>query len=289
MFRLVLFIITLLPFTSYSQQKPIIIWEQLHSHPSPMVKDLLLRALELSYGTDFKIELSSPMEQQRALNLLSTKSDLLDIAVFAPTVKRERNAIPVRIPVTGMLLSYRICLINIKSEITDYDVYDQTQLRNLTIGQHRDWPDTAVFQHNGFNVLTSSIYQLLFKQLSGKRFDCFARGANEIEQELERHPQMDLMIEPSIMFYYPQPLFYFVNKDKPELAQSIKKGLNKMLENGEYEDIYLKYYQTTLNDLGLHQRYKISLTNPIVSFETLEAIEDFNKKYPEFNILGLHY
>lgn len=42
----------------------------------------------------------------------------------------------------------------------------------------------------------------------------------------------------------------------------------------------------------LHQRYKISLNNPIISFKTIEPIEPiekFNKQYPESNILGQNY
>lgn len=39
----------------------------------------------------------------------------------------------------------------------------------------------------------------------------------------------------------------------------------------------------------LHQRYKISLNRPIISFKTIEPIEKFNKQYPEVNILGQNY
>ena len=49
------------------------------------------------------------MEQGRVIKQL--QNNRVDIAVFAPNEHREQLAIPIRIPVTGSLLSYRICLI----------------------------------------------------------------------------------------------------------------------------------------------------------------------------------
>ena len=98
-------------FSSTVVTQPIVVWDQLLTHPNSMVPELLKRALQVTnkeYGS-YQLIPSEAMEQGRVIKQL--QANRVDVAVFAPNGKREQLAIPVRIPVTGSLLSYRICLI----------------------------------------------------------------------------------------------------------------------------------------------------------------------------------
>ena len=175
------------------------------------------------------------MEQGRALRELSKMdSSRLDLAHFAPTIEREKQAIVIRIPLIQGLLGYRLCLIKDGDQHKFSKITNKEQwlASNLTIGQHQNWPDTLVLKDNGLMVKTSYKYKLLFQQLVKHRFDCFARGANEIVYEQRAHQDLGLIIEKKLMLHYPFPLFFFVNKNNPDLAKRLEQGLSKLIENG---------------------------------------------------------
>jgi ABC-type amino acid transport substrate-binding protein len=243
----------------------VVVWNQLLTHPNSMVPELLKRVFQVTteeYGA-YRFIPSEPMEQGRAIRQMELEGHL-DVGLFAPNEKRRNSAISVPIPVTGSLLSYRICLIrkgekqrfeNIKSL---EDLIDS----GLLIGQHQTWSDTNILRANRLELWTTHKYSLLFKQLLAKRFDCFSRGANEVLQEYYAHGYKGLEIEQSFIIHYPLPLYYFVNKAKPLLAERIQKGMTILIESGEYQHMFNYYFSDTVKLLNLPKRNILNLENP---------------------------
>ena len=251
--------------------QPIVVWNRLLTHPNPMVSELLHRALEVTtdeYG-DFQLISSEIMEQGRVIRQMSN-SPHIQIAVFAPNKEREENAIAIRVPVTGTLLSYRICLIR-EGHQSDFNSVNslQTLINSpLKIGSHQDWPDAQIMQENGLTLWKGKKYELLFAQLEAGRFDCFSRGANEIMQEYHSHADKVLQIEQNLIIYYPLPFYYFVNKSNPELALRLTRGLTILKNNGEYEAMFKDKFDGTLKKLAMNNRKTIELRNPLLTIET---------------------
>lgn len=263
--------LALLSFMPLLSAQPIVVWNRLLAHPNPMVSELLRRALEVTrdeYG-DFQLISSEIMEQGRVIRQMSNSSHI-QIAVFAPNKEREKNAIVVRIPVTGTLLSYRICLIREGHQSDFNSVNSLETLINspLKIGSHQDWPDTQIMQANGLTLWEAKKYELLFAQLEAGRFDCFSRGANEIVQEQHSHADKALQIEQKLIIYYPLPFYYFVNKNNPELALRLSKGLTILKDNGEYEAMFKEKFGKTLKILAMQNRKIVELSNPLLTIET---------------------
>ncbi len=265
----------------YAKQT-ITVWDQLLVHPNSIVPQLLIKALDVTkaeYG-DYELIASEPMEQGRVIRFLA-QSPHIDVAVFGPNKFRETAAIPVRFPVTGTLLSYRVCLIQQgkQSLFNGIANLDQLVKSKLVIGQHQDWPDTSIMEANGLTLWKSTKYAILFDQLSVGRFDCFSRGANEIVQELQTHPNKGLAIEDNMLIYYPFPLFYFVNKANPKLAERIELGLNRVYQSGEYNKMFSDQFGAALTQLHLAQRNAIELTNPQLTKETEQAMLKFKAQF----------
>lgn len=246
----------------------VIVWNQLISHPNSMAPELLKRVFEVTseeYGA-YRFIPSEPMEQGRAIRQMELEGHL-DIGLFAPNEKRRNSAIAVPIPVTGSLLSYRICLIR-KGEQNKFN--DIKSLENLLdsellIGQHQTWSDTNILRSNGLELWTTHKYSLLFEQLLAKRFDCFSRGANEVLQEYYANGYKGLAIEQSFVIHYPLPLYYFVNKARPVLAERIEKGMTMLLESGEYQLMFNYYFSETVKSLNLSSRTLLTLKNPLLT------------------------
>ncbi|WP_019614588.1 transporter substrate-binding domain-containing protein [Psychromonas ossibalaenae] len=259
---------------SLAKNNEIVLWNQTASD-SGIIWDTLYRALEITkddYG-EYQLITSSPMEQDRALRELVNAR--IDLGHFIATEEREKQAIAVRIPILQGLYGYRLCLIkeDNQEKFTGINSKQQWIEKNITISQHHNWPDTKILESNGITVKTTFKRDLLFQQLSMKRFDCFARGINEINTELSNHSSLGLAIEKNIVLHYPFPLFFFVSPDKPLLAERLQLGLTRLYQNGVTEQLFEYYYRKLINELGLEQRKFIELQNPTLSQQTINVLK----------------
>ncbi len=64
------------------------------------------------------------------------------------------------------------------------------------------------------------------------------------------------------MLFYPYPVYYFVTKNKPELAIDIKKGLKIALDDGSYKALFLERQNKNIKKGNLKSRTLITLKNP---------------------------
>ncbi|PKF63049.1 hypothetical protein CW745_06415 [Psychromonas sp. psych-6C06] len=273
----------LILFSRFALSQSIVVWDQLLTHPNSMVPELLKRALEVTedeYGK-YHILPSEAMEQGRVIKQMQINR--VDIAVFAPNEKREKIAIPIRIPVTGSLLSYRICLIQPEkqAQFEKLNSLESLITHNVIIGQHQNWPDTKIMEANGLTLWKANKYSLLFDLLASKRFDCFSRGANEVVQEFYTHGYKGLVIENHLIIYYPLPLYYFVNLAKPKLAERLAKGLDILQKNGEYEAMFSAKFGETLQYLNMDNRIIIELENPLLSEPTRKQMQEGKDYYDQ--------
>jgi len=256
----------------------IIVWQHTIDYPNKILMSILLQAFEETreeYG-DYEIISSSPMEQRRAVSKLSKRyKDTLDIAHLASNVSREKNATAIRIPLISGLSGYRVCLIKPSNQSKFTNIKNKQDFidKGITIGQQQDWPDTKILTSNGIDVQTSYKYSLLFRQLDKQRFDCFLRGVNEISDEVEQNSNTHFVIEDNLLFYYPLPLFFFVNNNRPEIIERLTKGLSKLKEQGVLADLLAENFQQKMHQLHLNNRTLIRLDNPILPKESLQSIE----------------
>jgi len=271
---------------SYAQVTKVIVWESLYNNPTPILMDSLHRALELTvpeYG-DYEIIVSSKMEQGRSLlEIANHKKSKLDITSLAPTIESEKVAIPIRIPVLSGLMGYRLCLIKENHQQRFDNIKNKQQLieKKITIGQHKDWPDTTILRANGITAHTTHKKNLLFQQLSRERFDCFSRGTSEIYAEYLQYQNKGLRIEKELILYYPLPVFFFVNKSRPLLAERVQLGLERLIASGEMDDIVQRTFLPIISVLKLTERTVIDLHNPTLSDATLKAIESPIQRFRE--------
>jgi len=66
---------------------------------------------------------------------------------------------------------------------------------------------------------------------------------------------------------YPFPLVFYVNPAKSSLAERVKKGLNKIIANDEFETLFGHYHGDVMQRLNLRKREIFTLTNPLLPIE----------------------
>lgn len=236
---------------------------------SPQVRALVELAFEKTpeYGP-FYISRSLEMAQGRVVRELEKKSSsLVDIANLATSNEREDSLLVIPIPIDGGLLGFRVCVV-LKETLPRFaDIRSIADLHRagLRIGQGSHWPDTPILQVNGVPVVTHSRYEILFRMLLNKRFECFARGVSEVLYDLELENNEDLVIEPNLVIAYPMPSYFFVRQRDHETAQRLQLGMERAIHDGSFGQYLNRFYGRAVAALSLGNRHILVLDNPFLS------------------------
>jgi len=253
----------------YNQREP---W-------SEYIVELLTEALARAPGAepDHLHWLDLRMNQDRAFTLLRS-TEALDVYWSMTSAAREQGVIPVRIPLLKGLLGYRVLIIRKDAADRFKRIKTLDDLKSISIGQGLDWPDTRIMSASGLHVVTSGSYETLYNMLKAGRFDGIALGANEVDDELAKQNDPDLMIEKTVAIAYPAPVFFFVTPRKKALAERIEKGLRIMMEDGSFNAIFDKRWRKSLIENNTKDRLIFHLPNPMQSPQTAEMI----RQHPEY-------
>ncbi|MFZ4874557.1 substrate-binding periplasmic protein [Janthinobacterium sp. Mn2066] len=208
------------------------------------------------------------MVQTRAMLEIELGTGSADIVWTMTSRAREAQLLPVRIPLDRGLLGWRVALVGAAQPQLLRHARTLADLRTLSAGQMRDWPDTAILQDNGLRVEASSNYEGLFQQLAIGRIDYFPRSVIEAEQELASHAHLPLAIDPYLVMRYPSAMYFFVSKQRPELARDLETGLEKALADGSFRQLFLQHFGKVIQRLRLDQRRVLELHNAGLPPET---------------------
>lgn len=226
--------------------------------------DLALRASDKTY---ILTPSAYDYEQKRALSDLATGKNL-DVSWSMTSTDRESMLLPIRIPIFKGLIGWRIPLINSNNPMLFANSQTAKDIQPFKAGQMHDWPDTPILEWNGMTVFRSSTYAGLFKMLAMGRIDYFPRSVIEISREYEANKTMQIKIDEDILIYYPTAFYYFVSKDRPELASAIENGLEIMIKDGRFDKLFAHYHSDFINEAKLDQRKVLELKNPLLPAKT---------------------
>lgn len=245
-------------------------------YPRPLAGDefrpryplaLLQLALDRA-GSDLRLEASEHhMEQQRALLSLE-QGEAVDVVWTMTSIEREQRLLPVRIPLDKGLYGWRIALLRADRAQLLSDVRTLEDLRKLRAGQGHDWPDTTILRHQGLPVETSSSYDSLFLMLRARRFDYFPRAVLEAGAELQHRHIDDLVLDRHLVLHYPTALYFFFSPQAPQLADTVRRGLERAVADGSFDRLFQQHHADDLRHLRLEQRRIIELENPLLPPQT---------------------
>lgn len=213
-------------------------------------------------GSPLRLEPSDySMEQERALiNLEHNRR--LEVVWSITSNEREQRLLPVRIPLDKGLYGWRIALLpSSRAELLS-DVRNLNDLRQFSAGQGHDWPDSETLRSNGVPVKVSSSYGSLFRMLNAQRFDYFPRSVSEIWDELAQPRSKQLVADTHVALHYPAAMYFFFSRQRPELAETVRLGLEKALADGSFERLFQQHFATSLQRADLNRRQVINLHNP---------------------------
>jgi hypothetical protein len=232
------------------------------------ILNLALLKTRHDFGDYELIPSALPMTESRLLQEVKT-GRLIDLIWSSTSPQKEQALRPIRIPLRKGILGYRIGLIHKSSQLSFNDVESLDDLRQFRIAQGIGWGDVELYKHNGI-IVGQAPYQSLFTLIEPKRFQLFPRGVSEIFHELEVYGTANstLAIEENIVLYYPWPYYFFTSKTNETLANRIEVGIERMIDDGSFEAIFLKYNRAPIEKAKLNERRLIPLTNPFLPDKT---------------------
>jgi len=191
------------------------------------------------------------------------KGELINTRVGVTTPKREVSYIPIKIPVRKGLLNYRLLLANTSQLHKFADIKTFEQLKKLKVGLIDRWIISDVFQHNNFDVMRIADYDSFYRMLMAKRYDYTVRGVNEIYVDLDtKQPEgADFSVVPNIGVYINSPTYFFISKRHPRLAKRIETGLEQIIKTGQFDEIFYKWHQTSIDKAEINSRIFIPVEN----------------------------
>ncbi|MEC9275187.1 MAG: hypothetical protein VYC18_02555, partial [Pseudomonadota bacterium] len=207
-----------------------------HAYYSALLK-LALSKTEDPIKPTYLVESSGNLVQERVLRQLNQEGGI-DVFWTVTSKLREQQAIPVRVPLLNGIMGYRVSLIRQNTLREFNNVRSAPDLKRFVAGQGHDWPDFQILEHNGFTTLGTSNYDIIIELLKAGRIDYFPRAAHEAVVEAKSLNDPDIIIEPSVLLYYPSYMFFFVSQSKPELAQRIERGLNIARQDGSFAALF---------------------------------------------------
>jgi len=233
---------------------------------------VLIKALEATDTTDgpFRITLSRlRMTRVRALEEMASGRHI-NVYVAMTQPEWENKTIPIRIPILKGLLGYRLLLIDCRNRNRLKDINTLKALAKLKGGAGAQWSITKVYLNHQMRLITGNNYDGLFSMLNAGRFDYFARGINEIFAELEHKRQEfpNMCVEPHLALHSPAPSYFFVSPAWPKLADRIRRGMEKIRDNGILDALFHEYYDKSILRAKLHQRTILEMSNPYLPKST---------------------
>ncbi|WP_147300969.1 amino acid ABC transporter substrate-binding protein [Aestuariispira insulae] len=232
---------------------------------------LLHEAMERTvadYGAYEIVPYGLLLQRQRAL--IELERGTLDVFSTATQPAWEERLRTVRIPLRKGILGYRLFLIHKDRQPVFSDIREIDLLRQMRLGSGAQWSITKVFDQLGFKIVRINSYEALFRALIAGRFDYFPRGVNEIFHEYDGRTEKlpEMAIEADLALYMPLPTYFFVAPGRERLEQRLTAGLEMMVADGSFEDLFLKHHGPSLKKARLAHRRIFRLENPDLSTET---------------------
>lgn len=232
------------------------------SYHVELLQKALLKAAD---GRDVpELKVTMLMEQDRAAHELAL-GRTIDIFWMGINNARARALRVIPIPLERGLIGYRQFIVHKKHLKAFEKIQDVKDLSQFTACQGAQWPDTDILRDARLPVVTSTGYERLFRQLVAGRCDYFPRGFHEIKIEMAQREQQypELAVVDSLILHYPFASYFFVRKDNVELAEWVERGLEKMIEDGEFIQ-HMQEHQHTRRAFPLatsHSRRILSIPN----------------------------
>ena len=183
----------------------------------------------------------------------------IDLIASMTNDAREKSGIPIRVCLYKGLLGIRIGM-GTRANVRDLDrVKTREELNRVRLGQVFDWPDYAIQQDAGLQVLRLNDIDSSIKRLKMGTFQLLPLGIVEVGPIAKQH---DLATISTCALAYPTAYYFFVSKTRPELAERLAYGFEAALKDGSFNALFEDRIGPLVKASHLDKRTLFRIPNP---------------------------
>jgi hypothetical protein len=228
---------------------------------------ILALALQKAPGAYALEEWGGRMERGRSMQEVMHGNNL-HVLWAVTTRERERQMLPIRIPLDKGLSGWRIALIMQQDSAKFAAVRQLGDLAAFTAGQGYGWAEGPILRANGLRVVTGNSSESLHAMLGAGRFDYFPRALGEAVRESDQFAARGIVAAPGFVLHMQSAVYFFVNNKNRALATAIEQGLRTALQDGSFDKLFRELNESSIARARLDQRRVIELVNPDLPPET---------------------
>lgn len=191
-----------------------------------------------------------PAVKNRVISELRKDNQALNVFAGGYSAHREKQLDRIPINLDGGLNGMRLLISRQAEAGAVASVRTLEALRQLRIGQVRDWPDAAILRENGLLVEPALNMASLLGMLQHRRFDVVLWSASEAllnEADLKRR---GLQVHRHLAVCYPAGQFLHVTRQDTQRFAIIERGLRAMQQDGSLRRQQREARAAILAELG---------------------------------------
>ena len=227
--------------------------------------NLALDKTRIEYGDAEAVPVNTKITEERGFQLLQ-KGKTVDVAFAGATKEREETLKGVRFPIMQGLFGYRVFMIkkDKEPEFKAVNIIQELQKKERA-GILKQWDNSEILENNKLAFDNSApAEEILYKQLDAGKIDYIpiqlCDAWNELDNISKKYP--DFTIDSKSGFYYPYPVYFYVNKENTVLSERIEKGLNELYIDGSLRELFLKHFSSLIEKAEPGRRNYFILENP---------------------------
>ncbi|GAB4357002.1 MAG: hypothetical protein Kow006_24510 [Gammaproteobacteria bacterium] len=238
----------------------------------------LLRLLLDKSGVDYRIQVVPMRFTQARVVVELERGELINLYWMGTSPEMEQRLLPVYFPVFKGLLGYRLFIIHKERQEDFARVTSLAELREMVGGQGIGWADVAILEQAGLRQRQAP-YDTIIGMVNADHLDYFSRAVTEIYPEVEEHARKypDIRVEQRLLLYYPLAMFFFVSPKHPELAEALRRGVERAHADGSFDHFFYTYpaVRDALDKANLDRRLRLEIPNPQLTDRTRRALERY--------------
>lgn len=261
-------------YTSAAAGEPVII-KHFDQDYSPKLREYLTEVLALvleetrdEFG-DYRIEYYSrslsPTRSKKEMERGDTINTLFAPDWLGPYLDTDK-VIRLTFPVFHGLLGFRAMIVNQPDVARFQAISSISEFKELRAGLGTSWSEVDILKSNNLRVVESQTFDSLFPMLSLHRYDYLPLSILEVYDSVNNVPnhQQHFAIVDTVTIFYPFPFYLYVNRQHPELARRLQRGLDLAASKGTLRALFSRSFPDIEAQLHKQPKKVMLLHNPFL-------------------------
>lgn len=250
------------------------------------VLDLVLEESRTEYG-DYRVENYSRSLSPTRSKKETERGERIN-TLFAPDWMGPyldmNKVIRLDYPLFNGLLGFRALVVN-QSDVAAFQAINSiSEFKELSAGQGTSWSEVYILKSNNVPLVEAHTYDSLFPMLSLRRYDYLPLSILEIYDSVSKVPnhQHQFAVVDNVTVFYPFPFYAYVNREEPELARRLQRGLELATSRGtlpalfsrSFPDVEAQLLRETKKVMVLHNPFLDATENQVLTKRFIDLYGD---------------